>query len=266
MTIELAEGRTIGAALAVAADGRASIARTAAGIATRSWSYGQTAIAATFRHSRPHAGITTELHRRAGPLTTVPLPGNASSLVWVEEPAVAARLAALDDAAFLAELAARLQGLLGSLSDVGPRAVLSAFAASAPCAWARAASPWSVSPRTSFRRSARKGSTSACAMRRPLPSASPLPARGVRTSAAHATLEAYHAARAADVLGRTISVDLLNRSLLSDFLPVQALRGLGLHLLANVGPLRRLVMRGGMEAPGRLPRLMQPGGLARLSP
>ena len=61
-------------------------------------------------------------------------------------------------------------------------------------------------------------------------------------------------------LGRTISVDLLNRSLLNDFLPVQALRGLGLHLLANVGPLRRLVMRSGMDAPGRLPRLMQPGG------
>jgi 2-octaprenyl-6-methoxyphenol hydroxylase len=81
-----------------------------------------------------------------------------------------------------------------------------------------------------------------------------------------ATLEIYHAARAADVLGRTVSVDLLNRSLLSDFLPVQALRGLGLHLLANVGPLRRLVMQGGMGTPGSLPRLMQPGGLARLSP
>ena len=81
-----------------------------------------------------------------------------------------------------------------------------------------------------------------------------------------ATLATYHAARAADVLGRTISVDLLNRSLLSDFLPVQALRGLGLHLLANVGPLRRLVMHGGMGAPGNLPRLMQPGGLPRLSP
>jgi 2-octaprenyl-6-methoxyphenol hydroxylase len=81
-----------------------------------------------------------------------------------------------------------------------------------------------------------------------------------------ATLEAYHAERAADVLGRTISVDLLNRSLLNDFLPVQALRGIGLHLLANVGPVRRLVMRGGMEAPGRLPRLMRPGGLAGLSP
>ena len=75
------------------------------------------------------------------------------------------------------------------------------------------------------------------------------------------TLAAYHAARAADVLTRTLSVDLLNRSLLTDFLPVQALRGVGLHLLANVAPLRRLVMRGGHDAAGPLPRLMQPGAL-----
>ena len=68
------------------------------------------------------------------------------------------------------------------------------------------------------------------------------------------------------VLTRTLGVDLLNRSLLTDFLPAQALRGVGLHLLANVGPLRRLVMQGGMGAPGNLPRLMQPGGLSRLSP
>jgi 2-octaprenyl-6-methoxyphenol hydroxylase len=74
-----------------------------------------------------------------------------------------------------------------------------------------------------------------------------------------ATLEAYHRARAPDVWSRTLSVDALNRSLLDDFLPVQALRGLSLHVLANVPPVRRLLMQGGLEAPGRLPRLMQPG-------
>jgi 2-octaprenyl-6-methoxyphenol hydroxylase len=265
VTIELAEGGAIKAALVVAADGRASIARTAAAIATRSWSYAQTAIAATFHHSRPHAGVTTELHRRAGPLTTVPLPEDASSLVWVEEPALAAHLAALDDAAFLAALAPRLQGLLGSLRDIGPRAAHSLSGLSA----------------------LRMGQNRVALVGEAAHVIPPIGAQGLnlglRDAAAlaecvgaararqedvgsAATLATYHAARAADVLGRTISVDLLNRSLLSDFLPVQALRGLGLHLLANVGPLRRLVMQGGMGAPGSLPRLMQPGGLARLSP
>jgi 2-octaprenyl-6-methoxyphenol hydroxylase len=63
------------------------------------------------------------------------------------------------------------------------------------------------------------------------------------------------------VLTRTLGVDLLNRSLLTDFLPAQALRGIGLHLLANVAPLRRLVMRGGLTPAGALPRLMRPGAL-----
>ena len=49
---------------------------------------------------------------------------------------------------------------------------------------------------------------------------------------------------------------LLNQSLLSDFLPVQGLRGLGLYLVDRVGPLRRAVMREGV-APAAQPRLMR---------
>src|SRR5690606_26035400 len=58
--------------------------------------------------------------------------------------------------------------------------------------------------------------------------------------------------RQADVRSRTLSVDLLNRSLLSDFLPVQFLRSAGLHLLSTIGPLRRAVMREGIEPLGAL--------------
>ena len=94
-----------------------------------------------------------------------------------------------------------------------------------------------------------------------MPSASALPARAGQDIGGPETLAAYHAARAGDVLSAHVSVDLLNRSLLTDFLPVQALRGIGLHLLANVAPLRRLAMRGGLAPAGPLPRLMQPGAL-----
>jgi 2-octaprenyl-6-methoxyphenol hydroxylase len=93
--LRLAEGGWIRAGLLVAADGRHSIARAAAAIPVRTWDYPQAAIATSFCHTCPHAGITTELHRRPGPLTTVPLPGLASSLVWVEDPGEAARLAKL---------------------------------------------------------------------------------------------------------------------------------------------------------------------------
>ncbi|MGH6784827.1 MAG: FAD-dependent monooxygenase, partial [Sphingomicrobium sp.] len=66
----------------------------------------------------------------------------------------------------------------------------------------------------------------------------------------------YNELRRADVGSRAFAVDLLNRSLLSDFLPVQGLRGLGLYLVDRVGPLRRAVMREGI-APAAQPRLMR---------
>jgi 2-octaprenyl-6-methoxyphenol hydroxylase len=71
-------------------------------------------------------------------------------------------------------------------------------------------------------------------------------------------LAAYGRARAADVSIRTLSIDLLNRSLLTDLLPMEVLRGLGAHALASFGPLRRLVMQAGMGLAGPLPPLMRP--------
>jgi 2-octaprenyl-6-methoxyphenol hydroxylase len=59
-------------------------------------------------------------------------------------------------------------------------------------------------------------------------------------------LARYQSARQADVTTRIIAIDIANRSLLSDFLPVQSLRAAGLHLLGAFGPLRRLAMREGL--------------------
>jgi 2-octaprenyl-6-methoxyphenol hydroxylase len=257
--IALAEGGSVQARLAVAADGRGSVTRAGADISARTWTYGQTAIATTFAHPRPHDGITSELHRRAGPLTTVPLPGNNSSLVWVERPQEARRLMDLEETAFLRELEDKLQGLLGPLRNLGPRAAYPLAGLSAE----------------------RMGSNRVALVGESAHVIPPIGAQGLnlglRDAAALAehvgaarasgrdiggaeTLAAYHAARAGDVLARTVSVDLLNRSLLVDFLPVQALRGFGLHLLANAPALRRLAVRGGLSAGGALPRLMRPDG------
>jgi 2-octaprenyl-6-methoxyphenol hydroxylase len=59
-------------------------------------------------------------------------------------------------------------------------------------------------------------------------------------------LARYQSARRADVMSRTFAIDIANRSLLSDFLPVQSLRAAGLHLIGSIGPLRRLAMREGL--------------------
>jgi 2-octaprenyl-6-methoxyphenol hydroxylase len=67
-------------------------------------------------------------------------------------------------------------------------------------------------------------------------------------------LDAYHTARQRDVRTRTLAIDLLNRSLLTDFLPVQAARGLGLALASTVPPLRRALIRQGLAVDGPLGR------------
>jgi 2-octaprenyl-6-methoxyphenol hydroxylase len=257
VTLRLAEGGFIRAPLVVAADGRNSIARAAAGIDVRAWDYPQAAVATSFGHTRQHAGITTELHRRAGPLTTVPLPGLASSLVWVEDPSEAARLAQLSEKDFKAQLEARLQGFLGAIETLGPRARFPLRGLSATT--------------LAQHRIALVGEAAHVI--------APIGAQGLNlglrdvatlndcVAAARAarrdiggveTLHAYTQARAADVASRTAMVDLLNRSLLTDFLPAQALRGFGLHLLALSGPLRRWAIAGGANPPGPLPRLMRP--------
>jgi 2-octaprenyl-6-methoxyphenol hydroxylase len=254
--LRLAEGAVVETALAVAADGRASQAPAAAGIAVRTWDYPQAAIAASFGHSRPHRATVNELHRPAGPLTTVPLPGSRSALVWVEERAEAQRLAGLDDEAFAAVLEERLQGALGAIGEVGPRAVHA----------------------LSGRRAERMGAARIALAGETAHVVPPIGAQGLnlglRDAAAladcvgeakaraediggEATLAAYTRARAADVLARSVSIDLLNRSLLMEILPLDMLRGAAAHALASFPSLRRLLMQQGMGLSGPLPSLMR---------
>jgi 2-octaprenyl-6-methoxyphenol hydroxylase len=70
-------------------------------------------------------------------------------------------------------------------------------------------------------------------------------------------LARYDTQRRADVTSRKIAIDLLNRSLLTDFFPVQGIRGLSLFLVDRIGPLRRALMREGVMPAASQPRLMR---------
>ncbi len=111
--ITLSNASEISASLCLAADGANSAMRKAAGIATDTWSYDQTAIATSFAHSMGHGNVSTEYHKSAGPFTTVPLPENRSSLVWMERPARAEALMAMSDKELAAEIQIETHGELG---------------------------------------------------------------------------------------------------------------------------------------------------------
>lgn len=77
---------------------------------------------------------------------------------------------------------------------------------------------------------------------------------------AAAALATYDRRRRGDVVSRSVAIDVLNRSLLSDLVPAQAVRALGLFALSRVEPLRRRVMSEGVApSDAYLPKIMRPG-------
>ena len=123
--VTLGDGQTVSAPLLVAAEGRNSPTREAAGINVARWSYDHHAIIATLGHELPHEGIAHEIFYTSGPFALLPMlddaDGPRSAIVW----SVAARhgpaMLGLSDRAFLAEAEKAMGGMLGKLRSVSPR-------------------------------------------------------------------------------------------------------------------------------------------------
>ncbi|CAN7277882.1 UbiH/UbiF family hydroxylase [Rhizobium rhizogenes] len=248
VTITLEDGDTVEASFVVGADGRNSTIRETLGIKVKSWSYPQSAMVLNFAHSLPHQNISTEFHTESGPFTQVPLPGNRSSLVWVQKPAEAAANAekSLEELGLLIE--ERMQSMLGKVTVEDNVQV------------------WPLSGMTAHR----FGKGRAALIGESAHVFPPIGAQGLNLSLrdilaltdvlcdradqpiAASAGDSFDRKRRTDILSRTASVDLLNRSLLSDFLPVQMLRAAGLHVLSAIPPLRNVVMREGIEPGGGL--------------
>lgn len=236
-------GETIDAKLVVAADGRASPAREAAGIRTHRHGHVQSALVLNFAHAREHGGISTEFHTETGPFTQVPLPGRRSSLVWVVRPETASRLMAMDDGPLSREIEERMQSMLGKI-EVEPGRQVYPLSSAMPS-------------RFGARRVALVGEAAHV-----FP---PIGAQGlnlgvrdiqdlVATARASrddpgvpAALLRYDARRRPDIMARSSAVNMLNYSLLSDFLPAQFIRSAGIGLLAGFAPLRGFFMREGLR-------------------
>jgi 2-octaprenyl-6-methoxyphenol hydroxylase len=246
VVITLADGEVLTADFVVGADGRKSKLRETVGIDVRNWSYPQAAMVLNFGHSLPHENISTEFHTESGPFTQVPLPGNRSSLVWVQNPSDADARNELSLVELSNVVEERMQSLLGKVAvEEGVQI-------------------WPLSGMMAHR----SGKGRVALIGEAAHVFPPIGAQGLNLSlrdvivltdilctrpelpiAADAGNQ-FDRKRRMDIMTRTTSVDLLNRSLLSDFLPVQVLRAAGLHILSAFPPLRNIVMREGIE-PGR---------------
>jgi 2-octaprenyl-6-methoxyphenol hydroxylase len=250
--VRLAGGKSLSARLVVGADGRQSLSRKAADIAVKRRDLPQSALTFNIGHSRPHRNISTEFHTPQGPCVFVPLPGDRSSVVWVSSPKQAELLKAMTDDELSEAVEAQSHHILGRVR-VEPERQLFPLAIEQPRQLAR-------------HRVALVGEAAHV-----LP---PIGAQGLNLGLRDAAdiastvrdamaagddpgeprvLERYRSARRADVASRMFAIDIANRSLLSEFWPMQSLRAAGLHLIGAIGPLRRLAMREGL-APSWRPR------------
>ena len=118
-TLALADGRTVAARLAVAAEGRQSKLREAAGIKTVGWGYGQRGIVATVQFAGPHHGLAIQHFLPGGPFAILPLKDDKACITWSSSDEEAARVLALDETGFLAELDKRIGGRFGVITLLG---------------------------------------------------------------------------------------------------------------------------------------------------
>jgi 2-octaprenyl-6-methoxyphenol hydroxylase len=254
--IALKGGGEVSARLAIGADGRRSLCRAAAGIESDGRTFSQTALTFNLSHGRPHQDISTEFHTPAGPFTLVPLPGRRSSLVYVTDRTTAKRLSGIDDAALSEELEHRAHSILGKFTlepgrGMFPLAMETArrFAANRVALVGEAGHvlpPIGAQGLNLGLRDAAMVAEMVVEARR----------TGIDVGSAP-VLARYDALRRSDVDSRTLAVDLLNASLLSDFLPLQGARQMSFFLLDRIRPLRHAVMREGLAPAYPQPRLMR---------
>jgi 2-octaprenyl-6-methoxyphenol hydroxylase len=252
--IVLGDGARLRARLVVAADGKDSPLRQAAGIRTVEWRYEQTGIVTTVAHQHPHGGIAVEHFLPAGPFAILPMTGNRSSIVWTEHAALAPRLVALPEAAFAEELRARFGDFLGAVEPIGPR-------------WA-----YPLALMQAERYVARRLALIGEAAHVIHPIAGQGLNIGIRDIAAlaelivdarrlgldigdPARLDNYQRWRRADALLLAAVTDGLNRLFSNTIPPVRLVRDVGLAMVNRLPPLKRLLMRHAMGVLGDRPRL-----------
>lgn len=254
--LTLADGRSFAAPLVVAADGRGSAVRVAAGIKTVEWDYGQTGIVTTVRLARPHNGTAVQHFLPAGPFAVLPLPEQRACITWSEDATRAAGILALDDAGFRHELETRFGTRLGEIDAIGPRRAW-------PLKMHLARS--FVAPRVALAGDAAHG-------------VHPLAGQGLNlglrdvaalveviADAARlgldigslATLERYERWRRADSVMSAFAYDALNRLFSNDSSVLRTLRDAGLGLVDRLPQVKALLVKEAAGLTGEVPKLLR---------
>jgi 2-octaprenyl-6-methoxyphenol hydroxylase len=258
--VSLEDGRKLSAPLLVAADGRNSETREAAGIAVARWKYDHQAIVSVLRHERPHEHIAYEIFYPAGPFALLPMnddsAGHRSAIVWSVRQEDAAGWLSLSDGDFADEAQAAMGGFLGQIGMLAPRS-------SFPLGFHHAA-------RITAQRVALVGDAAHAVH----PIAGQGLNLGFRDVAALAEvlvegarlgldlgdrqlLDRYQRWRALDALSVAFATDTLTRIYGVPGIAASAVRRFGMGLVGRISPLRNRLMSEARGTSGDLPLLLR---------
>jgi 2-octaprenyl-6-methoxyphenol hydroxylase len=248
--VALSDGTPVSARLLIAADGRDSPVRQAAGIDVKTTRYGQKALTFAVTHSVPHSNVSTEVHRTGGPFTLVPLPDRdgrpCSAVVWMERGPETARLAALFDAEFEAEASDRSCHLFGPLTLVSRRTVWPIISQIADRFYAERTALVAEAAHVVPPIGAQGLNMSLGDMRVLLDLALADPA----SLGSRKMLETYHRRRYPEVRLRVTGIDALNRASMVEGQVMRDLRARALNALYSAAPVRKTLMRAGLGVKG----------------
>ncbi len=248
--VGLSDGTRVRTRLVIAADGRQSPMRKAAGIDVKTTRFGQKALAFAVTHPIPHDNVSTEIHRTGGPFTLVPLPDfdgrPSSAVVWMEEGPKAEALMALSDEDLEDAMTTRSCHLFGPLKIASQRTI------------------WPIIAQEAAHLNGQRIALIAEAAH----VVPPIGAQGLNMSLKDITalrdlaianrdtlgdtkmLDAYHRARITDIRARVAGITVLNKtSMLSNPL-LRDTRAAALNALYSVKPVRKTLMQLGLGAKG----------------
>jgi 2-octaprenyl-6-methoxyphenol hydroxylase len=240
--------------LLVGADGARSQTRSLAGIQTKGWKYWQSCVAFTLKHQAPSNNTAFERFCDTGPMGILPLPGDRAQIVWTMPHAQAQKLSQLSVTEFKQELRQRIGNCLGEFELVTPRRLF-------PVQLMQ--SDRYIQPRLAL-----IGDAAHCCH----PVGGQGLNLGIRDAAAIAqvimtahqhgedfgeltVLKRYENWRKPEnwvILGFT---DLLDRFFSSHWLPIIGLRRLGLQILRQIPPAKKIALRLMTGLLGRRPQL-----------
>lgn len=246
--VMLSDGSKVQTSLVIAADGRNSPMRKAAGIDVKTTRFGQKALAFAVTHPIPHANVSTEIHRTGGPFTLVPLPDYqgrpSSAVVWMEEGRNAQNLLEMDVEAFQTEMTERSCHLFGPLTLASRRTMWPIIAQVAECLsserLALVAEAAHVVPPIGAQ--GLNMSLADMASLLDLAKAHPDDLGGVKM------LDQYHRSRINDIRARVAGITALNKTSMLTNPFLRNVRAKGMTALHDIKPVRKTLMQLGLGA------------------